>query len=431
MDQVGQWEPKDSAQTAAEQPTPPTQPRQQEQENAGSDGPQLVTSPAVAGATANVSMAVNGTGNGNGVVVAGADAQSSNPVMARPASPASHPQTTALDATSSTASPGDLAAADRRLGWNFPAAGTLESPQAPPQQVQPPQPPQVQHQPPQLQQPQSQYHPQPQPYSPHPQPSASVSASALPPPHPAALPSHGAPHPQTLRHLHPHPHPHPHPSPPPPQHQLYEHERVIQLQQPAPQHPSHAQIPPGPQYQQQYPQHQQQPHHHHHHHHQHQHQQPQPHAPVTPVTPLPSTLPPLHQPHAPPFHSHSQPQPQPQPVLRSQPLRLPPSLSNKPVIMDPPGTRKPGQVPQSRSTMGFPSPTQDYATINPKFVDDCTRLNFAIQQSMPESVRRIVRDHWEKCLLGSEFHQAFIVSPSHGYSSSRLSAGLSHPLFIL
>jgi hypothetical protein len=60
--------------------------------------------------------------------------------------------------------------------------------------------------------------------------------------------------------------------------------------------------------------------------------------------------------------------------------------------------------------MGFPSPTQDYATINPKFVDDCTRMNFAIQQSLPEAVRRIVRDHWEKCLLGSEFHQAFIVS---------------------
>jgi hypothetical protein len=79
--------------------------------------------------------------------------------------------------------------------------------------------------------------------------------------------------------------------------------------------------------------------------------------------------------------------------------------------MDPPGVRKQGQQQQQRGgPMGFPSPTQDYATVNPKFVDDCTRMNFAIQQSLPEAVRRIVRDHWEKCLLGSEFHQAFIVS---------------------
>ncbi|KAK3294615.1 uncharacterized protein B0H64DRAFT_443678 [Chaetomium fimeti] len=78
--------------------------------------------------------------------------------------------------------------------------------------------------------------------------------------------------------------------------------------------------------------------------------------------------------------------------------------------MDPPGTRKQDQ--QRAGAMGFPSPTQDYATINPKFLDDCTRMNFAIQQSIPEAVRRIVRDHWEKCLLGSEFHQAFVLNAS-------------------
>jgi hypothetical protein len=106
-------------------------------------------------------------------------------------------------------------------------------------------------------------------------------------------------------------------------------------------------------------------------------------------------------------------------VLRSQaaPPHHQASLSNKPIIMDPPGARKPGPAsqpqPQPRGASGFPSPTQDYAALNPKFVDDCTRMNFAIQQSVPESVRRIVRDHWEKCLLGSEFHQAFVVSPSH------------------
>ncbi|KAK3352940.1 hypothetical protein B0T25DRAFT_543176 [Lasiosphaeria hispida] len=76
--------------------------------------------------------------------------------------------------------------------------------------------------------------------------------------------------------------------------------------------------------------------------------------------------------------------------------------------MDPPNRRQ-SQGPASPHT-GFASPTQDYARLNSKFVDDCTRMTFAVQQSMPESVRRIVRDNWEKCLLGSEFHQAFIVS---------------------
>ncbi|KAL2133322.1 hypothetical protein VTI74DRAFT_2552 [Chaetomium olivicolor] len=80
--------------------------------------------------------------------------------------------------------------------------------------------------------------------------------------------------------------------------------------------------------------------------------------------------------------------------------------------MDPPAVRKAATQQAQRSASGFPSPTQDHASINPKFVDDCTRMNFAIQQSLPEAVRRIVRDHWEKCLLGSEFHQAFLLNAS-------------------
>ncbi|KAK4134094.1 hypothetical protein BT67DRAFT_402899 [Trichocladium antarcticum] len=80
--------------------------------------------------------------------------------------------------------------------------------------------------------------------------------------------------------------------------------------------------------------------------------------------------------------------------------------------MDPPAARKATQAQQHSQSVGFPSPTRDHARINPKFVDDCTRMNFAIQQSLPEAVRRIVRDHWEKCLLGSEFHQAFILNAS-------------------
>lgn len=96
--------------------------------------------------------------------------------------------------------------------------------------------------------------------------------------------------------------------------------------------------------------------------------------------------------------------------------------------MDPPAARKQAQTQQRQGTdsVGFPSPTVDYATVNPKFVDDCTRMNFAIQQSLPEAVRRIVRDHWEKCLLGSEFHQAFIVSPRLALSHLFVSFHFGH-----
>ncbi|KAK4159193.1 hypothetical protein QBC43DRAFT_222546 [Cladorrhinum sp. PSN259] len=80
--------------------------------------------------------------------------------------------------------------------------------------------------------------------------------------------------------------------------------------------------------------------------------------------------------------------------------------------MDPPAVRRASQPPPPQPSQGFPSPAQDYARLNPKFVDDCTRMTYAIQQSLPEAVRRIVRDHWEKCLLGSEFHQAFILNAS-------------------
>ncbi|KAK4223757.1 hypothetical protein QBC38DRAFT_372431 [Podospora fimiseda] len=80
--------------------------------------------------------------------------------------------------------------------------------------------------------------------------------------------------------------------------------------------------------------------------------------------------------------------------------------------MDPPAVRRANQQPQSQSSQGFPSPNQEYARINPKFIDDCTRMTYAIQQSLPEAVRRVVRDNWDKCLLGSEFHQAFILNAS-------------------
>ncbi|KAJ9138336.1 Zinc finger, C2H2 [Pleurostoma richardsiae] len=90
------------------------------------------------------------------------------------------------------------------------------------------------------------------------------------------------------------------------------------------------------------------------------------------------------------------------------------SLSAKPTIMDPP-QRKEAAAPQPASN--FPSPDRQYANENPKFGDDCTRIAFAIQQAVPEAVRRVVRDNWQKCLLGSDFHQAFIMNATIHHAS--------------
>ncbi|KAK4465220.1 hypothetical protein QBC42DRAFT_169541 [Cladorrhinum samala] len=91
--------------------------------------------------------------------------------------------------------------------------------------------------------------------------------------------------------------------------------------------------------------------------------------------------------------------------------------------MDPPAMRRANQQQQQQQqeatqqqSQGFPSPSHNYASLNPKFSDDCTRMTYGIQQSVPEAVRRIVRDNWEKCLLGSEFHQAFILNAAIHHS---------------
>ncbi|TGJ88045.1 hypothetical protein E0Z10_g740 [Xylaria hypoxylon] len=44
------------------------------------------------------------------------------------------------------------------------------------------------------------------------------------------------------------------------------------------------------------------------------------------------------------------------------------------------------------------------------FKRDLSLLADAVQQSCPEAVRRTIRDKWEKCITGSEFHHAFIMN---------------------
>lgn len=93
--------------------------------------------------------------------------------------------------------------------------------------------------------------------------------------------------------------------------------------------------------------------------------------------------------------------------------RAPTSANTKIPIVDPPGAlSRQRNSPHSSSTSskGFPSPKKEHHLENPKFVDDLSRLTHAMQQSVPAAVRRVVRDNWEKCLLGSEFHHAFLLN---------------------
>ncbi|KAK8056335.1 hypothetical protein PG993_001562 [Apiospora rasikravindrae] len=77
-------------------------------------------------------------------------------------------------------------------------------------------------------------------------------------------------------------------------------------------------------------------------------------------------------------------------------------------IVEPPGAGL--RRVASQNPNAFQSPGRDHGRENPKFSDDLSRLTHAVQQSVPEAVRRVTRDNWEKILLGTGFHQAFIMN---------------------
>ena len=136
-------------------------------------------------------------------------------------------------------------------------------------------------------------------------------------------------------------------------------------------------------------------------------QGPPPHARYTGYTPGPPQQGPP-QPGPPPVHLHAHPPGQGQwrPNLDHN------AAMRRPVIMDPPRRQ---QVEPPRD--GFASPEHDHARENPRFLEDQQRLAYTIDQSMPAAVRRVIRDNWEKCLLGSDFHQAFVVSNNSSHST--------------
>ncbi|KAI3394952.1 hypothetical protein diail_2059 [Diaporthe ilicicola] len=130
---------------------------------------------------------------------------------------------------------------------------------------------------------------------------------------------------------------------------------------------------------------------------------------------LPSAAVPLRPSPAPnrPPPAASQPPPatgasgyQDSPVWRSNQ-----AYKKVPIVPAPaPGSGSP--APRPTPAAGFPSPGREHSNADTKFLDDKMRITYGINQAVPEAVRRAVRDNWEKCLVGSDFHQAFVLNAS-------------------
>ncbi|KAI1661520.1 hypothetical protein F4813DRAFT_347908 [Daldinia decipiens] len=137
-------------------------------------------------------------------------------------------------------------------------------------------------------------------------------------------------------------------------------------------------------------------------------------APTPTPTPTP-TLPPIAAKPLKPMVIYTPSQPHPHSQSRQPLQRHSTGSAHKISIVDPPraysrpGSNNP-QLPNISPTQGFPSPRREHHLENPKFADDLSRLTHAMQQSVPAAVRRVIRDNWEKCLLGSEFHHAFLLN---------------------
>ncbi|KAF2967102.1 hypothetical protein GQX73_g6502 [Xylaria multiplex] len=139
---------------------------------------------------------------------------------------------------------------------------------------------------------------------------------------------------------------------------------------------------------------------------------------TSPPTAVP--MPPLIQPpSASPLSSQLPPSGQTPsaPVSSSQPLKHPPSKQSPSIQLPCLTTGSPTASTLQRAPI-FYSPSFKYTAVitawaSPptiSFKRDLSILADAVQQSCPEAVRRIVRDKWEKCITGSEFHHAFLMN---------------------
>ncbi|KXJ95735.1 hypothetical protein Micbo1qcDRAFT_230915 [Microdochium bolleyi] len=63
-----------------------------------------------------------------------------------------------------------------------------------------------------------------------------------------------------------------------------------------------------------------------------------------------------------------------------------------------------------RPPSDFPSPGRNHAATRPGFMEDVDSLTTKIQHSPPEAVRAAVRRSWQTTLMGSSWHEAFILN---------------------
>lgn len=101
-------------------------------------------------------------------------------------------------------------------------------------------------------------------------------------------------------------------------------------------------------------------------------------------------------------HSHS-----PAPIAPG--TKMPPSRLGSGSA---PATALQQQPTSSDVGPSFPSPGREQGKQDLQFADECARITSAIRQAQPEAVRFSIRDDWEKTLLGSAFHQAFVLNAS-------------------
>ncbi|KAI0514814.1 hypothetical protein F5B22DRAFT_647295 [Xylaria bambusicola] len=79
--------------------------------------------------------------------------------------------------------------------------------------------------------------------------------------------------------------------------------------------------------------------------------------------------------------------------------------------------REPRDMNKSKSPRRFASPHFDHDAQIPRFNRDVSLVADVVQQACPEAVRRVIRDKWEKCVMGSEFHHAFLMNATMHHAS--------------
>ncbi|KAJ3552273.1 hypothetical protein NPX13_g11157 [Xylaria arbuscula] len=101
---------------------------------------------------------------------------------------------------------------------------------------------------------------------------------------------------------------------------------------------------------------------------------------------------------------------QPHQHYQGFPSNTPPPLSTPSPSQFMQPLREPRDMNHMKNPKRFPSPDVDHEAQLSGFSRDVALVADAVQQACPEAVRRVVRDKWEKCVVGSEFHHAFLMN---------------------